>query len=440
MLRTLTRLVVPIVLVAGCSDDSGSSPTPDTSVADASTDTSNDAADVTAAGACDPTPARCDALGTDRPSRLSEHGVGYVQESAEMVVFGGTTAVPDNCSPSVESRYVDTTWIYDDACGAWTELDVAGPGPRGRHAMTAGGGFVWLHGGRWREDGATSGDYSVYGDLWRFDMATQTWTEMNPSGAAPSARVNHSMVWDSSRDQVVLFGGSEVTGLNIAPKNDVWVYDVASDTWLMLSDGEGPDARLSAATTYDAQRDALIVFSGFDDFGFTGVIEYFADVWAFDLAGESWEQLQNEASAPDGRFGSAIVHDPTNDLYVTFGGHDDQTLGNRNDNWAFDPNTRAWTDLAIGDTFQNEQTGICEFPPDFTDIDPALPERRSYGTMVWSETCGHAVLFAGKTDCGAANDIWTYADGAWTEVVEASAGEVCHRFRDNRDNCANLCF
>ncbi len=430
--------------LAACGD-SDTTAEADTSQADVGTeDTAADTgaeADAVSAGPCDPSPERCAAADDSvQPPRLSEHGAAYDDANTRMIVFGGTTGVPDGCSSSVESQYLDTTWTYDDACGTWQTLEAAGPSARGRQAMTGGGGAAWLHGGRWRGDGQLSGAYTVLGDFWRFDFATSQWSEVTTSGAAPSARLNHSLVWDSTRERLLLFGGSEQTGLNIAPLNDVWAFDPTTEAWTELADGAGPDPRLSASAVYDASRDQLVVFGGFDDFGFSGTIEYFSDVWSFDLTTLEWSQLQNNVGGPDGRFGATLVHDTTADNYLMFAGHDDQQLGNRNDAWVFDPDTRAWQDLSIGDVFANPQTGVCDFPPDFTTIDAALPERRNYGTMVWSATCDHAVLFGGKTDCGAANDVWTYADEGFTEAFEASSGEVCVRFRDNPDNCANLCF
>jgi hypothetical protein len=50
------------------------------------------------------------------------------------------------------------------------------------------------------------------------------------------------------------------------------------------------------------------------------------------------------------------------------------------------------------------------------------------------------LLFGGKTDCGAVNDMWRYDAEAWTNLELATAGEACHRWRSNPDNCVNMCF
>lgn len=440
--------------LTACGSDAGD-PVGDTGAADAAdvsadaqADTSADsgtdgdaAVDDTGAGACAPSAERCDGLTSDPPPRLSEHGAAYVDELREMVVFGGTTGVPENCDPAVASEYVDTTWVYDDVCGVWATADGAGPSARGRHAMAAGGGKVWMFGGRYRDEGRTSGNYDLFDDLWSFDPATQTWTDTGATG--PSARMNAAIVWDSTRDRLILFGGNaSASGATTTPLNDVWAYDPADNAWTQLAPGAGPTPRLAVGATYDATRDVVAIYGGFDTLAFTGAVSYFRELWTLSFSGDtgaSWE-LSSRNSGPDGRFGSAIVHDTVSDTYVVFGGHDDQALGNRNDAWIFAPGGNIWGRLTLGDQQQAEQLGFCDFPPDFTTIDPNLPERRHYHTLVWSEACGHAVLFGGKTDCGAINDVWTYADEQWTEVVTATSGESCERFQSNPDNCANLCF
>lgn len=443
-LKPQLTLAALLVGLCACSDDGGdATPVEDTgadTATDAGTDAPDAAPDVTL-GVCEAAPGACGAPSGQAPTRLSEHGAAYDDVGKRMVVFGGTTGVPENCDPAVESQYLGETWIYDDVCDDWQLHQGAGPSARGRHGMAAGGGAVWMFGGRWRNDGARSGEYTLFNELWRFDLGTDTWSLVEPSGAAPLPRANPVVVWDSNADRLLVFSGNaSSSGLNTTPLDDVWAYDPGANAWQRLDDVAGPEARLGATGAFDASRNQLVIFGGFDSFDFGGGVAYFRDIWAFDVDTAEWVQLQNEVGAPEGRFGATMIHDTVADVYVFYGGHDDQQLGNRNDVWFFDPTGAVWARLAEGDTFSEPQIGACNFPPNFTAIDPNLPERRSYGTFVWSETCGHGLLFGGKTDCGSANDVWAYADEAFTEEYAATAGEVCVRFRDNPDNCANLCF
>jgi hypothetical protein len=50
--------------------------------------------------------------------------LAYDPTSEQVVLFGGRSS----------GRFLADTWVWDGS--QWTELDVAGPSPRGLHAMT----------------------------------------------------------------------------------------------------------------------------------------------------------------------------------------------------------------------------------------------------------------------------------------------------------------
>ena len=120
-----------------------------------------------------------------------------------------------------------------------------------------------------------------------------------------------------------------------------------------------------------------------------------------------------------------------------FGGHDSGDLGNNNQVWAFELAQGRWTRLSQGDVFNAPASGVCDFPPDFTNVDLKSPERRGFGAFA-SDGQGRAWLFGGKTDCGNADDVWSLDLGAtvWTEQRMARQGEMCVR---NSDTCEGMC-
>ena len=73
---------------------------------------------------------------------------------------------------------------------AWRRLEPGdGPDSREDHTWTLDPSTRtgYLFGGR---DGAT-----VYDDLWVFDLASDTWRELDPRGKGPAARFGHEAVW-----------------------------------------------------------------------------------------------------------------------------------------------------------------------------------------------------------------------------------------------------
>lgn len=431
------RIVIFLLLfaLAACGDD------------ESTADAGSDAGDVTqsdssGSSVCDYSEARCTSLGTSSgPGRLNEHSTVYDEDNLQMIVFGGNTGIPEGSATHAPSLYVGDTWIFDDPCGRWIEVEGDGPSARGQHMATIGGGAMWVFGGRFREDG-TGGDYELLNDLWRFDTATRTWEEVATRGTSPPARVRGALVWEPPREQLWLIGG------NLSPNHsyhdpvmDLWIFDVEDSRWSEHETvARGPAARLAFASFYDTARDDIVIFGGSDESAFDFDAQFWFDVWILDYVDRQWSQLDmGLRDHPEGRFSPGMVHDVERDLYVLFGGYGDQDLGNLNDVWEWDPtvNDYHWERRSTGDTYNASSS---EGAADFATIDPSSPERRNSHGMVWSETCGHALIFGGETDCGSVDDVWQWADGVWTERVAATEGEACHRSNATPTDCANQCF
>lgn len=386
----------------------------------------------------------CDASDDDQPPPLNEHAAAYDDARHMMIIFGGNTAVPENCGfPAYTFQSV--TWLYYDyetGCGRWKRLDDGNPPGRARHAAVFGDGAMWVFGGRFRA--GSSGNYQIFNDLWRFDPGTRTWTEVEARGELPPARFNHVLAYDPNRNQLLVQGGNG-SGNAVGPRvlNDVWRFDIATSTWEEIPfDGRGPTPRMWQAGFFDAARDQLVVYGGGDETAFNNNATYFTDLLAFYPESGRWAQLHDgrRGTHPDGRFWGHMVHDTAHDEYLLFAGHDDATLGNRNDTWAFDPDAMTWESLQPEDAFNRPANGFCDFPADFTTVAAGVPERRNAHTLVYGDTCGRALTFGGKTDCGAINDVWAFDDAGWSNPVVATEGESCVRWRANPDNCVNLCF
>jgi hypothetical protein len=353
-----------------------------------------------------------------------------------MLVFGGTNAIAEACNfPAPD--YHGQPWIFDDECGKWKQLDLDdGPSARARHSMTYGGGLAWMFGGRWGETDSTDGEFIAYAELWTFDPGAERWEEVVVDGEQPPARVNSAIAWDSARDVLWVWGGSIVVGGEFQAAADLWRYDPDTNRWAEIQvESEGPGERLYHSLVYDERRDQLVVYGGTDE-----SFDPPADLWGLDLASRTWRHLDADAARrPDPRYWAGTVLDPDSDRLVMVGGHDNTCLGNRNDWWFFDLEREVWLPEGAGDTLNSSANGFCDFPPDFATPDLDAPERRHGHSMVWSASEAHALVFAGKTDCGATDDVWSLDENGWQQRTRATEGEVCVRWRDDPDACSNLC-
>ena len=359
--------------------------------------------------------------------------------ATKLVVFGGDEAVPA-CPISSAHDHAGDTWLLDPGCGAWRQAPGDGPPARARHAMAtdATASRALLFGGRVRP--GASGAYTLFNDVWSFDFAAETWQSVAASGAAPPARSNTAIVVDTAGNQLVAFGGNtDTTGLAYTPLDDTWVMDLSSGAWRALAPSTKPPARLFHAMAIDPASRVVYVMGGADANALTSPT-FFRDVWALDLAKESWSQVDTAGDQQRGRINHGMTFDTQSKRLVVFGGHDDGPLGNENDLNVLDltASPARWTRLAHGDAQNKPATGACAFPADFTTIDKASPERRSAFVFALRIDGRAFVIFAGKSDCGLVGDTWWWADGteAWSVVKDSPVGLSCLSVKTT---CTGLC-
>ena len=144
------------------------------------------------------------------------------------------------------------TWVWDGT--TWTLRSPAThPSVREAFGLAYDGalGQVVLFGG---ENGAA--DLS---DTWLWDGGAMTWTQILPTHV-PTARAAPSMAYDSVRQQVVLFGGQNVTGGVVTSLNDTWAFTGAD--WVQQSPATPPAARNCSAMAWDEAHQQMVLFGG----------------------------------------------------------------------------------------------------------------------------------------------------------------------------------
>jgi hypothetical protein len=380
-----------------------------------------------------------------RPERRSELDAIYDSAAERMIIYGGTGTIPIDCD-FPDYQYTNETWAFHDRCGTWQQIATGNAPPaRGRHMMAydKAGNRMLMFGGRCcRVSNGADVSYTLYGDTWALDLTNDTWEQLS-TNPGPEARDNGSLLV-ANNGKAYLFGGNlSTSGLAYNVRNDLWELDLSSNTWTMLSPtGTPPSARLWPAGVYDPERNRLVYYGGDDEDAFFGS-DSLGDLWAYDLDDNAWIQLHAGVDvAPAGRFWTRLAYDHVNDRYLMFGGHDDTQLGNTNEIWSFDPQNFAWQQLRPGDTYNNPSTGFCQFPPDFSSVDMASPERRNGHAVTFStrESAPGLLTTMGKTDCGATDDVWRWRidTDEWEELDTAREGEMCLR-ADRGFDCAEMC-
>ena len=107
---------------------------------------------------------------------------------------------------------------------------------------------VRIDGDRLIVHGGNSGPDGLYvqprGETWILDLSTNIWSVITKSVPTP-AREYHNGVWDRANQRLILFGGAGEDPFTSPFFNDTWSLDVATETWTKLQPaGTAPTARI----------------------------------------------------------------------------------------------------------------------------------------------------------------------------------------------------
>lgn len=197
--------------------------------------------------------------------------------------------------------------------------------------------------------------------------------------AGPSPRAEYGLAYDSADSLAVLFGGS--SNLTFAAVNsETWTWNGVA--W-MLADTAGMTRRCDNAFAYDAARDRIVSFGGYDG-------TYLGDTWVREAG--AWRQLV--IPGPLARADAFMAYDSARGVMVLFGGQI-ATGAIRRDTWEFSDST--WTQRASG----------------------GPPAARWIQRMAYDAARGVTVMFGGASATGLLSDTWEWNGTTWTEAVIA---------------------
>jgi len=366
--------------------------------------------------------------GTPPPPRVGHKAI-YDVTRDRMVLLGGDDGSGD--PPG-------TTWVLPFASPTWSELAPSGNIPPGRYdhvaVLDTAGDRMLVFGGladqptnallslslpgstSWstlsplggpappRTDHAAAydplrdrmivfgghGTGNIFQDAWALVLGSQTWVNLNPTGTKPIPRDGHLMVYDSTHDRMLVFGGLDEGNNEL---NDVWSLTLgATPAWTQLNPaGTAPPARFGACGVYDPVGDRLVIFGG------SGNLLY-SDVWALTLSGTpTWSQLSPSGTPPAARFLAGSARNPVTNRMVIFGGTDNTLF---NDVWTLTlSGAPAWTQISASGT---------------------PPSQRYEPTAIYDQSHDRLVVFGGFDGFTYLGDTWALSltgAPAWTLLV-----------------------
>ncbi|MBI4327886.1 MAG: hypothetical protein HY674_21860, partial [Chloroflexi bacterium] len=288
----------------------------------------------------------------------------------------GTNVIIISARDAAGQQGVDTITVIrnQQSIVRWTEL----PQPV-KPSVRSDFGFVW---DTLRNEGVLFGGgrhdppWRQLGDTWIFKNGT--WSQKSPANS-PSARRTHAMAFDSNRGRTVLYGG-ELVESGGSGSHETWEWD--GSNWLQQNPSSTPLATDGPRMAYDAVRKVCVLFGGYTAPGGTQRTE----TWTWD--GLNWVQKFPSVS-PTVSLGHDMAYDPLRQRVVFFS---DTDL-----TWEWD-----------GSTWQQRTSAT-------------HPAGRWLDRMAYLESLGGVVLFVSSADGNLLNSCWWWDGNDWHQLAPAQS-------------------
>jgi hypothetical protein len=256
------------------------------------------------------------------PPALPGNAENYDSSNNRLIVFFGRW----DTLPS------DEVWILTNANGlggtsTWTQLQPTGTAPTINGDATAvydaSANQLVVYGGC--SDDCGSALSNVYVLTHANGLGgTPAWSQSSPNTSIP--RDGQTAVYDLTTNSMITFGGN--LAFPGTDQNDTNVLSPAngrSPTWTTLAPSGGPPgAREAATAVYDRAHNLMILFGGLISYS-SGDNSDYNDVWTLSGANgqggtPTWTQLQPQGALPPGRSVHTAVYDSAQNAMYVFGG------------------------------------------------------------------------------------------------------------------------
>ncbi|MCI0690675.1 T9SS type A sorting domain-containing protein [candidate division KSB1 bacterium] len=323
--------------------------------------------------------------------RFTANGV-YNPAVQQMIIWSGQG-----------SGFFNDVWAFDLNAESWSQFTPPDPKPNTRYGVAS------IFDPKAKEMVAFAGftDAGRFDDTWRFNIANATWKEISLT-THPERRCLHSASYDALEHRMIIYGG-QTSG----PRGDIWAFDLTNNTWADLTPQTSPAGRWFSTNIYDAVNNRAIIFGG--GFGGGSVTN---EVWGFDLAQNSWQQISASGTPPSAREGAVAIYTRAEGRMVVFGG-----LGNAyfNDIWVLNLSSTTGVDSNSDNEFPITFRLLGNYPNPFnpaTMIVFEMPAPANISLRVYNLQ-GQQVknLFEGKIDGGRHQMVWDGTNDLGAKVI-----------------------
>ncbi|KAB0795717.1 hypothetical protein PPYR_09778 [Photinus pyralis] len=179
---------------------------------------------------------------------------------------------------------------------------------------------------------------------------------------SPRKRINFTFAPHPDKDELILFGGEYFNGQKTFIYNDLFFYNIHSNTWTLIQSPAGPPPRCGhQMVTTSVNKGQLWVFGGEYASPTQSQFYHYKDLWVFHLNENRWEKI-GAPNGPSSRSGHRMVY-CKKQIFVFGGFHDNlRDYKYYNDIHIFSLETYQWTKLEPTGKGPAPRSGCCMLP------------------------------------------------------------------------------
>jgi N-acetylneuraminic acid mutarotase len=234
-----------------------------------------------------------------------------------------------------DSDYCDL-WAWNQTTNAWTKEAPFPNGVRMGSSATSLGGYGYLLGGEHPSNcflthsvrGGVCGG-AFYYDMWRYSPDSNSWTQLT---SFPGGGRNYAVMIADPQDTSIYYGTGNNNTVDFL--YDWWVYKVATDTWIQLD--SFPGGQRCYAVGFLANGN-IYLGTGDDGDSAYGATN---DMWQYNISTDTWKQVANVPGSPRRQAAEFTIG---SNAFVCEGAIGQNFL---NDMWMYDAGKDAWTSVA----------------------------------------------------------------------------------------------
>jgi N-acetylneuraminic acid mutarotase len=187
---------------------------------------------------------------------------------------------------------MDELWVWDSSNNAYTQLADLSEA-KASSSCIAYNGKIYVFGGQ--VNSGYTNDFEVY------DIATDSWSILSPTGTGPDARMRATVVEYDGK--FYIYGGEAGSSF----KNSLFEYNVSANSWTQKASGQERTAHCSAVW-----NGKMYSYGGYHDAG-----GYRFEMYEYNISTNSWTQKATASSSYGAHGASMVVYEGK--LYI-YGG------------------------------------------------------------------------------------------------------------------------